>query len=266
MGMLMACFGRPALANMIATVLVAAMLLLLLSGTGLGPLGNPAWAGKGGGGGGQDRGSGPSGGPGSGSGADHAGRPDRGAERGGGPGRGRGSGPLDGDWRPDGGQALGRMIERLAGRERGNARARYEQALGAKGPNAAAGDVEVVVELTPEQTARLMRQGWARHERLDAGWRNHGERVRTMVAIAEALGYAASVGALQANFGTPFENDLEPAFTGDWSVVDLDVNDDRRVDRLDLAALGAAAGPDASVDDDAIATTRAGSRGGERQR
>ena len=39
-------------------------------------------------------------------------------------------------------------------------------------------------------------------------FRNHGERVSTMVHIALALGYSGHVGALQGVFGTPQENGL----------------------------------------------------------
>jgi hypothetical protein len=44
--------------------------------------------------------------------------------------------------------------------------------------------------------------------RSDAGFKNHGERTRTMVELAKRLGYGARVGAHQANFGTPFENGI----------------------------------------------------------
>ena len=41
-----------------------------------------------------------------------------------------------------------------------------------------------------------------------AGFKNHGERTRTMVELAKRLGYGAQVGAHQANLGTPFENGI----------------------------------------------------------
>ena len=44
--------------------------------------------------------------------------------------------------------------------------------------------------------------------RSDGGFKNHGERTRTMVELAKRLGYGARVGAHQANFGTPFENGI----------------------------------------------------------
>lgn len=42
----------------------------------------------------------------------------------------------------------------------------------------------------------------------DEGFRNHGDRVSTFVALAKAQGLNPGIGAMQANFGTPFENDL----------------------------------------------------------
>jgi hypothetical protein len=104
------------------------------------------------------------------------------------------------------------------------------------------------------------------------GFKNHGERTRTMVELAKRLGYGARVGAHQANFGTPFENGIadlqaqlaeakaagnqaeverlenelaqaiENAKPGkgpddSWATADLDVNDDGVVDKRDLDAL-----------------------------
>jgi len=93
------------------------------------------------------------------------------------------------------------------------------------------------------------------------GFRNRGEKVRTYTAIARELGYPAEVGALQANFGTPRENGLEPvAGADDWRNADLDVNGDGTVDKADLAALGVslpeegAAGPGAFPGTEAGAT------------
>jgi hypothetical protein len=108
--------------------------------------------------------------------------------------------------------------------------------------------------------------------RSDGGFKNHGERTRTMVELAKRLGYGAHVGAHQANFGTPFENGIadlqaqlaaaeaagnqaeverlenelaqaiENAKPGkgpddSWATADLDVNDDGVVDKRDLDAL-----------------------------
>jgi hypothetical protein len=240
--------GCRALVSTISTLLVAAALVALPLHLGRPATwhdGKSAWARKDGGNdGGSDRGGKP----------DHAGKPDRDAEVGRGSGKAKGHEQASGASEPKGqGRGLERVIERLAGQDRGSARSRYEQASGRKGPHRADADrveVEIVVELTPAQTGALMRQGWARREPLDSGWRNHGERVRTMVAIAKALGHPASVGALQANFGTPYENGLEPAPAGDWTVVGLDINGDGRVDRLDLAALGAPAPADVEGDGD----------------
>jgi hypothetical protein len=108
--------------------------------------------------------------------------------------------------------------------------------------------------------------------RRDGGFKNHGDRTRTMVELAKRLGYGARVGAHQANFGTPFENGIadlqaqlaeakaagnqaeverlehelaqaiENAKPGNgpddsWATADLDVNDDGVVDKRDLDAL-----------------------------
>jgi hypothetical protein len=110
------------------------------------------------------------------------------------------------------------------------------------------------------------------NDRSDAGFKNHGERTRTMVELAKRLGYGARVGAHQANFGTPFENGIadlqaqlaaaeaagnlaeverlenelahaiENAKPGkgpddSWATADLDVNNDGVVDKRDLDAL-----------------------------
>ena len=116
------------------------------------------------------------------------------------------------------------------------------------------------------------RQGQGPKARSDGGFKNHGERTRTMVELAKRLGYGARVGAHQANFGTPFENGIadlqaqlaaaktagnqaevervenelaqaiENAKPGkgpddSWATADLDVNDDGVVDKRDLDSL-----------------------------
>jgi hypothetical protein len=53
----------------------------------------------------------------------------------------------------------------------------------------------------------LIERGW-RARSVDDGFRDHGQRVRTMVELAKRLGHGARVGAMQANFGTPFGNGI----------------------------------------------------------
>jgi hypothetical protein len=60
----------------------------------------------------------------------------------------------------------------------------------------------------PRETRHLIETGWQPRRKSDDGFRNHGERVRTMVELARRLGHGAHVGALQANFGTPYENGI----------------------------------------------------------
>jgi hypothetical protein len=193
-------------------------------------------------------------------------------------GRGRGAqsvnGPHDLNEFLDGvrsGRAFGleRRDERVVA-----ARERYREALGR--PGQGLGQAEragsVAYGFSFEESTALSERGWKGPAARAAGFRNHGERTRTMVDLAKQLGYGARVGALQANFGTPFENgiaELQAALAaaeeaGDeaeaerlrgqlataieeakpgagpddgWASADLDVNDDQVVDRRDLEAL-----------------------------
>ena len=125
--------------------------------------------------------------------------------------------------------------------------------------------------LAPDETKKLIERGW-KGPKTQTGFKNHGQRTRTMVELAKRLGYSPRVGAMQANFGTPFENgiaDLQDQLAAaraagnqaeverleakldaairaakpgkgpdnSWATTDLDVNDDRTVDARDLEAL-----------------------------
>ena len=61
--------------------------------------------------------------------------------------------------------------------------------------------------LAPDETQALIERGWKGPKTQD-GFKNHGQRTRTMVELAKQLGYNARVGAMQANFGTPYENGI----------------------------------------------------------
>ena len=50
------------------------------------------------------------------------------------------------------------------------------------------------------ETGALIAGGWGEETVVDDGFKNHGQRVSTFVKLAKALGYSASVGAMQANF------------------------------------------------------------------
>jgi hypothetical protein len=182
------------------------------------------------------------------------------------------------------GRAFGleRRDERVAA-----AQERYQAALGNRGghPGLDAGRVGAVAhQFAPEETSALIGRGWTGPAARAAGFRSHGERVRTMVELSKRLGYGARVGALQANFGTPYENDIaalqeqlaaaqaagddaevarleaelaaavanaKPGAGPDdsWATADLDVNDDGVVDQRDLEALDQAAGTDDGADE-----------------
>ena len=125
--------------------------------------------------------------------------------------------------------------------------------------------------LAPDETQALIERGWKGPKTQD-GFKNHGQRTRTMVELAKRLGYSPRVGAMQANFGTPYENgiadlqdqlaearaagnqaeverleaELDTAIAAakpgkgpddSWATADLDVNDDGTVDARDLDAL-----------------------------
>jgi hypothetical protein len=162
--------------------------------------------------------------------------------------------------------------ERIAAAEE-----RYQEALGNRGGHTGhdlgADDIGPVAhQFSPEETEALLERGWQRRTARTDGFHNQGERVRTMVELSKRLGYGAWVGAMQANFGTPFENgiaDLEtqrdaakaaddqaeverldaaiaeaiknakPGQGPDdsWATADLDVNDDGMIDKHDLEAL-----------------------------
>ena len=159
------------------------------------------------------------------------------------------------------------------------ARERYQAALGKADRAKRAGhDLSpselgpVAHRFSPAESKALIERGWKGPTARNDGFRNHGERVRTMVELARQLGYGAHVGALQANFGTPYENgvaalqaelaeaeaagdqaeverleaeladaiaDAKPGVgpQDDWATADLDVNDDGVVDQRDLETL-----------------------------
>jgi hypothetical protein len=91
---------------------------------------------------------------------------------------------------------------------------------------------EVIHVFDEEATNALIQAGWtAPQAKADHTFASHGERVRTYVAIATALGYSAEVGVLQANFGS---GRSAPGPEGDWRNVNLDLNGDSVVDGNDL--------------------------------
>jgi hypothetical protein len=132
-------------------------------------------------------------------------------------------------------------------------------------------DRGAAARLAPEETQKLIERGW-KGPKTQTGFKNHGQCTRTMVELAKRLGYSPRIGAMQANFGTPYENGIadlqdqlaEARAAGNqaevdrleakldaaiaaakpgkgpddsWATTDLDVNNDRTVDARDLEAL-----------------------------
>ena len=140
------------------------------------------------------------------------------------------------------------------------AKERYQEAIRKGGRGHESGDIdknhEVAHRFSPKETKELIERGW-RAPTIDAGYRNHGQRVRTMVELAKRLGYGARVGAMQANFGTPFENgiaDLQAELAEAREAAAANPDDaaaQQRVERLnaDLAEAIAAAKPGKGPDD-----------------
>lgn len=142
------------------------------------------------------------------------------------------------------------------------AKERCQAAVGkARGRQNLDSNHEVAHRFSPKETKELIERGW-RARTSDAGYRNHGQRVRTMVELAKRLGYGARVGAMQANFGTPYEHgiaDLQAELAEAREAAAANPDDaaaQRRVEQLnaELAAVIAAAKP-VKGPDDSWATT-----------
>jgi hypothetical protein len=132
----------------------------------------------------------------------HGGRGDSGGRGNGHDARGQGRNEVGGGW------AFGneRHEDRIE-----QARQRYGAALG-HAKTARRGsqgdDQRVAYSFSADEAQQLIEHGWRTRAISDGGFKNHGERVQTMVELAKRLGYGARVGALQANFGTPYENGI----------------------------------------------------------
>jgi hypothetical protein len=241
-------------ASTLAIAAVLAGMPVTVGSDGAGPVWKAALAEKGGNGGGGNGGGGGNHGGNQGNG--HAYGHDK---NGGGQGRnGEAEYNSFGDWVDDmrGGKAFGhaRRDEHVE-----QAKGRYQEALGkARGDQSADLDEngEVAHRFSPQETKELIEHGW-RARAFDDGFRNHGQRVHTMVELAKQLGYGARVGALQGHFGTPFENgiaelqaELDEARAAAAANPD-DAEAQQRVEELsaELAAAIAAAKPGKGPDD-----------------
>ena len=64
-------------------------------------------------------------------------------------------------------------------------------------------------KLEKNESDSLVQSGWVKEELFAKDFSNHGQRVKTYVEIAKAQGLPAYVGALQANFGNPYETGID---------------------------------------------------------
>lgn len=64
-------------------------------------------------------------------------------------------------------------------------------------------------KLEKNESDSLVQSGWVKEELFAKDFTNHGQRVKTYVEIAKAQGLPAYVGALQANFGNPYETGID---------------------------------------------------------
>jgi hypothetical protein len=97
-------------------------------------------------------------------------------------------------------EARARYNQSLDHRRGGGPRGRGAFGLRLPGPEAH--------RLSPQETKHLIGHGWRPGREPGPGFRNHRERVRTMVELSKRLGHGAQVGALQASFGTPQETGI----------------------------------------------------------
>ena len=64
-------------------------------------------------------------------------------------------------------------------------------------------------KLEKNESTSLVQSGWVKEEFFAKDFTNHVQRVKTYVEIAKAQGLPAYVGALQANFGNPYETGID---------------------------------------------------------
>ena len=79
---------------------------------------------------------------------------------------------------------------------------RYAKALGLGVDGAGVKPGKSIHTFSAKEVKGLLGHKWKAAKFDDPNFKNHGQRVSTMVKIAKALGYGAWVGAMQANFGT----------------------------------------------------------------
>ena len=141
--------------------------------------------------------------------------PGQGGDNAGGNGGGNGGGNAGGNAGGNGGGSAGGNAggNAQAAAAIDGARGRYSEQQDTAGdgdatPGFGRGVGRPTIELSDDETNSLISQGWGRPD-LQGNFESHGARVSTMVQIAIEQGHSASVGAMQANFGTPQENGIQ---------------------------------------------------------
>ena len=85
-------------------------------------------------------------------------------------------------------------------------------------------------KLDKDESRELVNSGWVNENVFSKDFDNHGKRVSTYVQLAKKLGLPAYIGALQANFGNPYEtgiNDLKNKIEDlNTSIITNDLNID----------------------------------------
>lgn len=108
---------------------------------------------------------------------------------------------------------------------------------------------EVAAELDDAATEALLSSGWNTPVDGDAGFANHAERVSTFVELARELGVDPRVGVMQANFGTPQENDLIDPLERLEALEEVGQGESEQADalRAEIAQRAAASNPSQSA-------------------
>lgn len=108
----------------------------------------------------------------------------------------------------------------------------------------------IALRFSPSESGQLIADGWRTRARPEGGF-ERGRRLRSMIELARRLGYSGRIGALQAQFGTPYElgiaelEDELVAARAAWAATPGDAEAAAWVEELEteIAVIAAAAKP-----------------------